>query len=386
MQLISFYNYYKIGRFIFALTLFISFHILYKIPTFLIILVIYVFIAFIRLFVRNKNVYYTDFILDIMLISYIVYLNINAYSFLTLFYLIPIFLASILIKSGKFFLFPVIASLMYILSLYFSGLFFLDETILNILLHSMSFFIISFAGNAMKEKLEKQEVYIKRLEEEKIRMESYKRLYRVSADLAHELRNPLATISATAQLLREGKNDPELVDMLSEETKRLTNLANDFLLFSRPAEAPQEDVDITDALKILVSHKDSAKKVILETENNVFVLGNRTYLEVALNNIIKNAIEASRSAVIISVKKEKHNVIIDIEDDGPGIDENVKEQIFEPFFTTKKTGTGLGLAISNRIINGYGGSIMFDKSPVGGAKFTVMLPVAQEVQYANIIS
>lgn len=378
MNLISFYNYYKIGRVIFAITMFISLHmaeILTKTPLLFSILAIYVFIAFIRLIASSESYYYADFILDIILLSSIIYLNVSAYSFLTLFYLLPIFLASVLIKSKSLFLFPVFASLVYALSYYLNGLFFLKESIINIFLHSLAFLIMAVAGSAVRDKLEKQEKYIKSLEEEKIRMESYKRLYRVSADLAHELRNPLATISATVQFLTEGKNDPELIDMLSMETRRLTSLANDFLVYSRPEEAPKEDVAIADVMNVLIAHKDSSKKLMLEMHNNAIVSANRTYLEAAFDNIIKNAIEAARSTVIIFVKKEKWNVIIDIEDDGAGIEDDLRDRIFEPFFTTKKTGTGLGLAISNRIIGSFGGTITFNKSSIGGTKFTVILPV-----------
>ncbi len=381
MNLISFYSYYKIGRVIFAITMFISLHmaeILTKTPLLFSILAIYVFIAIIRFIMRSDSYYYADFILDIILLSSIIYLNVSTYSFLTLFYLLPIFLASVLIKKRALFLFPVFASLMYALSYYLNGLMFLKESISNIFLHSFSFFIMAFAGNAMGDKLEKQDKYIKKLEEEKIKMESYKRLYRVSADLAHELRNPLATISAVTQFLKEGKNNSELIDMLYMETKRLTNLANDFLVYSRPEEAPQEKVDIADILKILIAHKDSSKKLILDMHNSAIVAGNRTYLEAALDNIIKNAIEAAGSSVIISVKKERGNVIIDIEDDGDGIEEGLRDKVFEPFFTTKKTGTGLGLAISNRIIGSFGGTIMLDKSSTGGTRFSVILPASKE--------
>lgn len=381
MNLISFYNYYKIGRVIFAITMFISLHmaeILTKTPLLFYIFTIYVLIAFIRLIANSESFFYADFILDIALISSVVHFNVSAYSFLTLFYLLPIFLASVLIKSRALFLFPVFASFMYALSYYLNGLFFYKESIINVFLHGFSFFLMAVAGNAMREQLEKQEKYIKSLEDEKIRMESYKRLYRVSADLAHELRNPLATISATAQFLKEGKNDPELIDMLSTETRRLTNLANDFLVYSRPEESPKEKVDIADVINVLIAHKDSSKKLMLEMHNTAIVSANRTYLEAAFDNIIKNAIESAHSTVKILVKKKKWDIIIDIEDDGAGIEDALRDRIFEPFFTTKKTGTGLGLAISNRIIGSFGGTIMFTKSSIGGAKFTVILPVSKE--------
>ncbi len=108
--------------------------------------------------------------------------------------------------------------------------------------------------------MEKQEQHIRQLEEEKIKMKGYERLYRVSADLAHELRNPLASISAAVQFLNEGKNDREFIDMLGTETKRLTTLVNDFLLFSRPSDAPKEYVDLSETLQSLLNRPDSDKK------------------------------------------------------------------------------------------------------------------------------
>ncbi len=377
----NFYNYYKIGRFIFALTVFVSFHmvgLLTKIPVLFFILLIYVFIVLIRLLIRSERFFYADFILDIIFISSILYFHINAYSFLSLIYLLPIFFGSVLIKGRIAFFFPLFACFMYAISYYLDESILSKEAIFNFSLHGLSFVAIAFAGNAMRDKLENQEKYIKKLEDEKIKMESYRRLYRISADLAHELRNPLATISSAAQLLKEGRNDTELIEMLSVEAKRLSNLANDFLVYSRPSEAPQESVDIADIIKVLVAHKNNSKKLILDIENNAVVQGNRTYLEVATDNIIKNAIEAARSTVIITIRTEKKNLIIDIDDDGAGFDDKHIDRIFEPFFTTKKTGTGLGLAISYRIIESFGGTITYSTSSMGGAKFTIIMPVFEE--------
>ena len=378
MSLIFLYNYYKIGRFIFAFTLFISFHmvdLLSKIPALNVVILVYLFLTFIRLVSLSKRFFQADFILDIVLISLILYFNITAYSFLTLIYLLPIFFASVLIKGRIYFSLPILACLMYGISSYLNQNFFEREYFVNISLHILSFIAISIAGNAMKNKLENQENYIKKLEEEKIKMESHRRLYRVSADLAHQLRNPLAVIFSSVQLLKEGKNNDELINMISDEAARLKSLANDFLLYSRPSDAPLEKVDIVDVIKVLTVHKDKTKQLILDMENSAIIHGNRTYIEAALDNIIKNAIEAARSCVIITAKTEKKYVQINIEDDGPGIGEKEIDRIFEPFFTTKKSGTGLGLAISNRIIGNFGGTIGYSKSEIGGANFMITLPI-----------
>lgn len=391
MYLSSLFNYYRIGRFIFALALLMSFQIAglpYAIPSLRNILVIYIFIAIFRLVVPPRKVNYFDFLLDIVFISAMVYISLGVYSYLTFIYLFPIFFSSVLIKTKKIFLFPIVSILFYGAVYYSYGIITEKESILNISLHFFSFSLIALAGDNLKERIERQEQHIKNLEEEKIKMKGYERLYRVSADLAHELRNPLASISAAVQFLNEGRYDKEFVDMLDTETKRLTNLVNDFLLFSRPSDAPKEDVDLSETLKSLVnrqnSDRNSDKKITLNVINDAEVFANRTFMEVALNNIIKNAIEAARSEVKISLKKvcssefisqSSDKMTIEIEDDGTGIEEDMKDRIFEPFVTTKTNGTGLGLAIAYRIITSFGGNIIVDKSSLGGARFTILFPV-----------
>ena len=103
--------------------------------------------------------------------------------------------------------------------------------------------------------------------------------------------------------------------------------------------------------------------------------------EVALTNILRNALDAANAAVFVKLKRAHSdseggykNVFVEIEDDGSGIDDSIKERIFEPFFTTKQNGTGLGLAIANRVITSFSGQIIIDKSPHGGAKMTIILP------------
>lgn len=384
MYLSSFFNYYRIGRFIFALALLISFQIAglpYAIPRLMFILAVYSSIALLRLVIFTKKIYYFDFLLDIVFISAMVYISFGVYSYLTLLYLFPIFFSSVIIKTKKIFLFPIISAVLYGASYYISGVVTEKESILNISLHFLSFSLIALAGDNLKQKLQRQAEYIKNLEEEKIRMKGYERLYRVSADLAHELRNPLASISAAAQFLSEGRIEKEFIDMLSTETKRLITLVNDFLLFSRPSDAPKEDVDLSEVLQSITnSQSNKAKKMTLNLINNAHVVANRTFLEVALNNIIKNAFEAANSEVRVSLmskkiegaKKQASIYKIEIEDDGFGIDEDIKDRIFEPFVTTKTNGTGLGLAIAYRIITSFGGNILVNKSEMGGAKFTIL--------------
>ncbi len=373
----SFFNYYRIGRFVFALTLLVGFQIAglpYAIPSLRNILVIYIFIVLLRLVVATEKINYFDFLLDIVFISAIAYISFGIYSYLTFIYLFPIFFSSVLIKTKKTFLFPVIAAILYGTVYYSYGMLFEREGILNVSLHFFAFSLIALAGDNLKTRMEQQEHYIRGLEEERIKMQGFERLYRVSADLAHELRNPLASISAAVQFLNEGRHEREFINMLMTETKRLTGLVNDFLLFSRPADAPKEDVDLSALLRLLVKDGMSGKTVTLNSTADAVVTANRTFMEIAVNNIIKNAAEAAQTTVKVSLSKERKGIIIDIEDDGPGISADMRDKIFEPFFTTKANGTGLGLAIAYRIITGFGGTIFADASPLGGAKFSIIFP------------
>ena len=374
----SFFTYYRIGRFIFALALLIGFQIAglpYAIPSLRNILVIYIFIVLMRLVVATEKINYFDFLLDIVFISAMAYISFGIYSYLTFIYLFPIFFSSVLIKTKKTLLFPIIAAILYGTVYYSYGILFEREGILNVSLHFFAFSLIALAGDNLKTRMVQQEHYIKRLEEEKIKMQGFERLYRVSADLAHELRNPLASISAAVQFMNEGRNDREFVDMLISETKRLTSLVNDFLLFSRPADASKEDVELSAMLKLLVANQRNDKKIILTTAPDTIIIANRTFVEIAVNNIIKNAVEAARSIVKVALIKNGGKIIMDIEDDGPGISEQARDKIFEPFFTTKTNGTGLGLAIAYRIITSFGGTVFTETSPLGGAKFSIIFAV-----------
>src|SRR5271169_3545283 len=318
----SFFNYYRIGRFIFALTLLIAFQIAgLSVPSLRNILVIYMTIVLLRLVATTSKVNYFDFLLDIVFISAMVYISFGIYSYLTLIYLFPIFFSSFLIKTKKMFIFPAIAAILYGTVYYSYGIMFERGSFVNISLHLFAFSLIALAGDNLKTRMEQQESYIKRLEEEKIKIQGLERLYRVSADLAHELRNPLASISAAVQFLNEGRIDREFVDMLMIETKRLTNLVNDFLLFARPAEASKEDVDLSAMLRMLVKDQGNDKKIILTTAADTIIRANRTFMEIAVNNIVKNAVEAARGTIKVALRKSQREIGIDIEDDGPGISE-----------------------------------------------------------------
>jgi signal transduction histidine kinase len=380
-----YFGYYKVGRFFFAISLIISFQmtgLLTAAPKLFYILSVYCLVALIRMIRSDRSIGHFDFALDIIFISAMVYVTIAGYSYITLFYLFPIFFSSLQIGRRYIFVYPVIAAGLYAVVLGIKGDIWISENILNVLLHAFSFCLTAFAASYLNERMSKQEDYIRRLEEEKIKMQGYERLYRVSADLAHELRNPLASISAAAQFLKEGKNSEDFVDMLAAETSRLTNLVNDFLMFSRPTDAPREDLDLCEMIRTILERNGQNVEITAEIEEGIHVEANRVYLDAALGNVVRNAAEAAKASIHITLTRRKlpeiseQIISVDIEDDGSGIPLSVRDRIFEPFVTTKTAGTGLGLALAYRVITSLGGNIVAGKSALGGARISVTLPCA----------
>ncbi|MEB3735351.1 ATP-binding protein [Halopseudomonas pachastrellae] len=109
------------------------------------------------------------------------------------------------------------------------------------------------------------------------------------------------------------------------------------------------------------------------------VKGDPGRLELALLNLLRNALQASEQRLQVQLSQQRGQVRIDIDDDGPGLPEASREQLLEPFFTTKPPGegTGLGLAIVNTIAEEHGGQLVLDSSPLGGCRASLLLPVDQ---------
>jgi|WetSurMetagenome_2_1015567.scaffolds.fasta_scaffold00578_24 signal transduction histidine kinase len=389
MPLLStvYFGYYKVGRFVFVVALLVAFQmvgLLLAAPWLFYMLAVYSIVALVRLFIPGRSVGYLDYILDIIFISALVFVSFRIYSYLTLFYLFPIFFASLAIRGPRIYIYPLVAVLLYSSIFQIRGDLFAIESLFNITLHALSFFIMALAASHLSRRIERQEEYIGRLEEEKIKMQGYERLYRVSADLAHELRNPLASISAAVQFMKEGKSSSDFVDMLGDETIRLTNLVNDFLMFSRPSDAPKEDIDLCEMIRTISERYGQGVTIKTDLKEGLHINANRVYLDAALGNIVRNATEAAKESVLITLRhvarldKAGKEISIVVGDDGQGIEKSLRDRIFEPFVTTKKTGTGLGLALAYRVITTLGGNLVAGESGLGGAEMVVTLPVAAD--------
>jgi len=238
--------------------------------------------------------------------------------------------------------------------------------------------------------LQSQSELIIRIEEQLRRAERLSALGELSAVLAHEIRNPLASIRGTAEILMEegvpAESRGEFLEILVKESDRLNRVVEDFLKMARPEPGNRTECDLNEELKnmtTLLSAQARASKVELELRTSPLpqVMGDGEKLRQAFLNIMLNGIQASPEGgrVVISTREDAARGLVEVSftDSGPGIVPEALDKLFEPFFTTKGSGTGLGLSITRKIIEGHGGSVEVTSTPGQGATFTVTLPAAQ---------
>ncbi|PKN04921.1 MAG: hypothetical protein CVU74_04435 [Deltaproteobacteria bacterium HGW-Deltaproteobacteria-9] len=213
----------------------------------------------------------------------------------------------------------------------------------------------------------------------------------MAAGLAHEMRNPLASISGSIQMLHKGLHlslsDERLMQIIMRGKDQLESFMKDFLLLSRPTPGMHETFqvdeiidDVLDAVRYVPDWRDQIEIVKFPT-NRLEIFASKAEIRQLIWNLVMNAIQAMPDGGRVRVaarqatlKKSIPVLEFEITDNGPGIAATDLGKIFEPFFTTKEKGTGLGLAIVNRIVDGYQGTILVDSVPGRGTTFIVRLP------------
>ena len=214
--------------------------------------------------------------------------------------------------------------------------------------------------------------------------ESVAQLGELSAGVAHELRNSLATIQGYAGLLDRRELSAEArhdLDELRREASSLGRVVDDFLAFARPGEHRLEKVDLESLLRKAIADPalGAAPLPELRIENGAAIAADELMLLRALRNLLKNADEAQRAAlserpVDVAISAVEGWAEISIHDHGRGIAPEIVDRLFQPFASNRREGAGLGLALARRIVLLHGGTLSLANHPEGGALATVRLP------------
>ncbi|GEM_PF-2438989 len=229
---------------------------------------------------------------------------------------------------------------------------------------------------------------LKKLQEQAERRRRLLALGEFAAGMAHEIRNPLGSLSGFISLLQQkvealpgGTDVEELIEKIRNSYNRVDELVENFLLYARKPEIEVEKIDLEKFIESWVADISPPEGVRLETdfsELDGFVTANRSRFRTALDNLLRNAVEAagSEGTVRVEAHSSGKEALIVVEDDGEGFDQQLLERAFEPFVSDKEDGLGLGLAIVHRIISEEMEGELELSSPAGeGTRVTIRLPL-----------
>jgi two-component system sensor histidine kinase PilS (NtrC family) len=201
---------------------------------------------------------------------------------------------------------------------------------------------------------------------------------RLAAGMAHEIRNPLASISGSVQLLLEesqlNPQDQRLMEIVQREAERLSKLLSDFLEYARPRPLCKQILPLAtflNELKDFVSGDSRFSHIHLDIQcpSDVTLHVDADMLRQALWNLLLNAVDAMQGQGLLSIVYDPVKKSLQVSDTGPGIAPEIRSTVFDPFFSTKEKGTGLGLAIVHSFMDLHDGRIYLGESTSGGATF-----------------
>lgn len=250
--------------------------------------------------------------------------------------------------------------------------------------------LLADSFNEMSRKMASDIDQLQSLNDQLIRAEKLAAMGTLAAGVAHEVNNPLASISSLVQMMQsqEGHSAEtrEKLNMISDQIQRITQVTKDMTNFARSRPAARTESNINEIVRTALRLASFDKTfqdldIVAEMDDDLaLVFVDEDQLQQVFLNLFLNARDAMTDGGTLSVKtfRRKDEVLIEIADSGTGIDDSELNLIFDPFFTTKATGigTGLGLAVCYGIVTAHGGRIEVENSEPSGARFTVILPAA----------
>jgi signal transduction histidine kinase len=237
--------------------------------------------------------------------------------------------------------------------------------------------------------LRSKEADLERAREQLSMEEKLAAVGRFSSAIAHEIRNPVAMISSALATVRNGglssEERQEMFDIAAKEASRLEKLTAEFLAYARPRPPAKQPGDIAESMAYIadICGPHAGKRdVTIRTDaaDGLCAKIDSGQIQEALLNLVMNAIEASPSGAVVTLRGKRDDAVIrvEIENTNGPIPREAVEHVFEPFFTTKPAGTGLGLAIARNIARGHGGDISLSRNEPSSVQFSITIPAYSE--------
>ncbi len=352
---------------------------------------------------RLKLFAYIQIAVDTAAVTFIVFLTGSFTSLFSFLYLVVIIYASMLAYRRGSMVMAVLSSLQYglLIDLEYYGLihpiamekgmtisdFTPGEVLYKIIAMMASCFAVAFLSGLLSEQARRTKQDLTAMEAHVKRVEKMAAVGEMAAGLAHEIKNPLASLRGSIQMLKDSMTtDPDaktLMGIILREADRLNSLVGDFLMFARPPVGNRSVIDLGKTVSEIVAvfkADRAAGGVAIETDipEKVQVKMDPSHFRQILWNLLLNATEAidiadqteGRIRIAVYPEKSRH-ALLRIEDNGCGISPELMKTIFDPFVTTKPRGTGLGLSIVHRLIESYDCWLDVESEPGCGAAFTM---------------
>lgn len=375
-----------------------SFIVLYVLIAIIFLLSIY-YIVFFRTAKIKPLFPYIQIGTDTLLVTLIIFITGSFTSIFSFLYLVVIIYSSMIIYRKGSMIMAAFCSIQYgiLIDLEYYGIidpYFLKESssignyawhlvLFKVVITMVACFAVAFLSGLLSEQLRRTKKELSVMKERVERVEKMAYLGEMATGITHEVKNPLASLAGSIQILRKDiPYNPEhdkLMQIVLRETDRLNALVSNFLLFAKPPVGKIERVDLESALaetiKLFEKDQDTSRRVSIISDfyPNIWVEIDPVHLRQVMWNIILNAAEAIEGEGLIKVKTYplKHNyACVEVIDTGCGMTKTLIQSIFNPFFTTKSSGTGLGLSIVHRILESYNSWLDVESEVGKGTRFT----------------